>query len=190
MRSSYRDDPRPFGLEEAGPLADALNRVGQATLKDGVRVALHSEHSSLFCSARDIDLLLLLTDPEYVGFCPDSAHLVLAGGDPVAIVSRHVDRVLITHWKDATGPYSPDLPIDEEIDGAMIRSSARGARRSGLAGLGDSVQREDFAGCHILEIDSVKILRTRSVRPGGWLPSCLDSSADWIAQQMTRNRCD
>ena len=157
MRSSYRDDPRPFGLEEAGPLADALNRVGQATLKDGVRVALHSEHSSLFCSARDIDLLLLLTDPEYVGFCPDSAHLVLAGGDPVAIVSRHVDRVLITHWKDATGPYSPDLPIDEEIhtrhDPFFCRVGAGVVDWQAWATL---FKESEFAGCHILEIDSVQ----------------------------------
>jgi sugar phosphate isomerase/epimerase len=157
MRSSYREDPRPFGLEEAGPLADALNRVGQATRKEGVRIALHSEHSSLFCSARDIDLLLLLTDPEYVGFCPDSAHLVLAGGDPVAIVRHHLDRVLITHWKDATGPYSPDLPIDEKIhdrhDPFFCRVGAGVVDWQAWAAL---FKGKGFMGCHILEIDSVR----------------------------------
>jgi len=96
-------------------LADLCNRIGVACARHGVALALHTESHSVFSTARDVDLLLLLTDPVYVGFCPDSAHLLGSGADPVAVLSRHCDRLVFAHWKDATGPMPADMPIDEAI---------------------------------------------------------------------------
>jgi sugar phosphate isomerase/epimerase len=91
-------------------LADLVNEVGLAVAGRGLKFGLHPEFGSVFCRRREIDLFMLLTDPEYVGFCPDTAHITLADGDPVAIAEHHRDRVLLTHWKDADGPFEGTLP--------------------------------------------------------------------------------
>jgi sugar phosphate isomerase/epimerase len=107
----------PFFVDHdyAVRLADLFNRMGAITRDRGVRLALHTGVNSVMASARDVDLMMLLTDAEYVGLCPDTGHLVLAGADPVAVLERHAERVAIAHWKDATGPMPRDMEIDEEI---------------------------------------------------------------------------
>lgn len=116
MRKSPDIRPPAFvDLAYAAPLADFLNRLGALVAEKGIRLALHTEAHSAFSTARDVDLFMLLTDPVYVHFCPDTAHLILAGADPLAVIERHRDRMVIAHWKDAVGPMPGDTPIDEKI---------------------------------------------------------------------------
>jgi sugar phosphate isomerase/epimerase len=131
MRRS-RDARPPFfvDLEFMTALAGILHAVGDATLRLGVQTAVHTEAHSVFCTRRDIDLLLTLTDPEYVSFCPDTGHIVLSGGDPVDIVAHHVERAALSHWKDAIGPMPPGMPIDEAV---------HLEHRAYFCGLGDGV---------------------------------------------------
>lgn len=104
---------RFIDLECVKTLADLVNSVGFAVAEQGLRYAMHPEFGSVFCRRREIDLFMLLTDPQYVGFCPDTAHITLAGGDPVAITEHHRDRLVLTHWKDASGVFEGELPPGE-----------------------------------------------------------------------------
>ena len=97
------DGLAPVDLATAQPIADIANEVGAITARHGITLALHTESHSVFWTPRDVDLFLLLTDPFLVAFCPDTGHIVLGGGDPVQLVSRHRERVVIAHWKDAAG---------------------------------------------------------------------------------------
>jgi hypothetical protein len=116
MRRSRGERPASFvDLAAATPIADLVNRIGAATLESGVQVALHTESHSVFWTPRDIDLFMLLTDPMYVAMCPDTGHIALGGADPVQVAGRHRDRLVIAHWKDASGPVPTGLPIDETI---------------------------------------------------------------------------
>lgn len=116
MRSSWDACPPMFvDLEFARKAADFCNRLGSLTMRHGVRLALHTEAHSTFCQPRDIDLLLMLTDPVYVDFCPDSAHILLSGGDPVAVAARHAERISVAHWKDAKSVMPINIPIDHGI---------------------------------------------------------------------------
>ncbi len=110
LDSSVDRGGRFVDLEYVKRLADLVNNVGLAVAERGLRYGMHPEFGSVFCRRRDIDLFMLLTDPEYVGFCPDTAHITLAGGDPVAITEQHRDRLLLTHWKDADGPFEGPCP--------------------------------------------------------------------------------
>lgn len=116
LRAS-RDAATPVfvDLKRAELMADLLNRMGYATLKQGVKLALHPEAFSMFRNSRDVDLFMLLTDPTYVFLCPDTAQFTVAGSDPLEIARRHRDRIIITHWKDAVSPAPADVPIDESI---------------------------------------------------------------------------
>ncbi|WP_323991588.1 sugar phosphate isomerase/epimerase [Nguyenibacter sp. L1] len=114
-RTFLLEPVRVVDLAMAASLADFINRLGIETAREGVRLALHTEAHSVFCAPRDIDLFMLLTDPRYVHFCPDSAHIALEGGDPVAVAARHQERICIAHWKDATA----GMPIDTVIDAGI-----------------------------------------------------------------------
>jgi sugar phosphate isomerase/epimerase len=116
MRTSRDSVPPLFvDLAFADTVASFAHAVGDATLRVGVKTALHTEAHSTFCTRRDIDLILTATDPEYVFFCPDTAHITLAGGDAVEVVRRHADRVIIAHWKDAVGRMPEGFSIDHAI---------------------------------------------------------------------------
>jgi sugar phosphate isomerase/epimerase len=122
LRASRDADPPLFvDLKRAETIADLLNRMGYATMKYGVKLALHPEAFTMFRNSRDVDLFMLLTDPTYVFLCPDTAQFTVAGSDPIEIVKRHRDRLLITHWKDASGPSPQDVPIDETIYDRQIQ---------------------------------------------------------------------
>lgn len=116
MRQTPGAQPVVFhDFDRAKAIADFLNRLGAILLARGVRLALHTEAHSIFAAARDVDLMMLLTDPAYVHMCPDTAHIILAGSDPIQLVERHHERMIIAHWKDAIGPMPADTPIDDHI---------------------------------------------------------------------------
>lgn len=122
LRASRDAEPPLFvDMKLATTIADVLNRMGAAAMRRGVKLALHPESFSMFRNSRDVDLFMLLTDPTYVGLCPDTAQFTVAGSSPIEIVSRHRDRLLLTHWKDATGPAPADVPIDETIYDRQIQ---------------------------------------------------------------------
>ncbi|MFI5060115.1 MAG: sugar phosphate isomerase/epimerase family protein [Actinomycetales bacterium] len=109
------DGLAPVDLATAQPIAGIANEVGAITARHGITLALHTESHSVFWTPRDVDLFLLLTDPFLVAFCPDTGHIILGGGDPVQLVSRHRERVVLAHWKDAVGAFRENVLVDGEI---------------------------------------------------------------------------
>ena len=116
MRRTWDDDP-PLFVDAAYSidLADLINQMGYETLKRGVRLAIHPETHAVFWLKRDLDLFMQLTDPVYVSFCPDTAHITLGGTDPVEVLREHHGRIIISHWKDAKGRPPIRFPINEDI---------------------------------------------------------------------------
>ena len=79
-------------------LADQLNRLGTITARHGVGIAVHTEAYSACTRAADIAVVMELTDPALISLCPNAhGHIVLDGGDPVAILREHIDRIKIMH---------------------------------------------------------------------------------------------
>jgi sugar phosphate isomerase/epimerase len=116
MRATYGTRP-PFFVDAAymTRMADVAHAVGEAVSRHGVKLALHTESNSTLWYERDIDLFMALTDPCYVWLCPDSCHIALGGGDPVAVANRHAQRIALAHWKDAVKPIDAHLTIDETV---------------------------------------------------------------------------
>ncbi|HZU62813.1 MAG TPA: sugar phosphate isomerase/epimerase [Novosphingobium sp.] len=157
MRASWDSQPPQIAsFDTAKTIADFCNLLGAATLRHGVQLALHTEAHSLFSLARDIDLILLLTDPVFVGFCPDTAHILLGGANPVEVVARHKERLIATHWKDATGPAPVRIPIDHQVHlSHRPYFCALGAGKVDWAGWQALLTDARFAGWNIVEIDAV-----------------------------------
>jgi inosose dehydratase len=158
LRKSRNERPASFvDLEYAKPLADLVNQIGAATQDHGIQSALHTESHSVFWTPRDVDLFMMLTDPMYVAMCPDTGHIALAGADPVHLMSRHRERLVIGHWKDAIGPVPLGLPIDE---GIFERQAAYFTRvGTGVVdwfGWSRLLQEIQYRGCTLLELDAVE----------------------------------
>jgi inosose dehydratase len=158
MRRTLSERPASFvDLATAAPIADLVNRIGAAAQESGIQVALHTESHSVFWKPRDIDLFMLLTDPLYVSMCPDTGHIALGGADPVRVMDRHRDRLVIAHWKDASGPVPTGLPIDEDI----FERQASYFRRTGTGvvdwfGWSRLLQEIGYTGCTLLELDAAE----------------------------------
>ncbi|MFI5879206.1 sugar phosphate isomerase/epimerase family protein [Streptomyces sp. NPDC051554] len=116
MRTTFGTRP-PLFVDAAymTRMADIAHAVGEAVSRQGVRLAFHTESNSTLWYERDIDLFMAFTDPRYVWLCPDSCHIALGGGDPVAVARRHAQRVALAHWKDAVRPIDVELTIDETV---------------------------------------------------------------------------
>lgn len=156
MRRS-RDAKPPFFVDAPymTGIADVLHHVGAATLDLGVKTAVHTEAHSVFCTLRDVDLLMTLTDPTYVFMCPDTGHLTLSGADPTHVMSHHRDRMVLAHWKDATGAM-PEVPIDESVHLAHREHFRRvGAGSIDWFRWSQLVQETAFSDVTLLELDAV-----------------------------------
>jgi sugar phosphate isomerase/epimerase len=160
-RNRMADPPLFVDLKLAEQVATSLNEIGAATARHGITLSLHPEAFTVFRDARDADLFMMLTDPTYVSLCPDTAQFTVAGSDPLAIVDRHRDRVVLTHWKDAVGPAPKDVPIDDRIYERQIQWFAQ---------IGEGIV--DWPGwCRLL----------RDMRYRSWAVFELDGAADPVA---------
>lgn len=97
--------PRPPGYdtndEQIKRCAAAMNRIGKETIKMGLKLAPHPHVNSLVQTQHEVDILLAETNPEWVGLCADTAHLVLGGIDPMELFTKHWPRITSIHYKDA-----------------------------------------------------------------------------------------
>lgn len=131
MRRTFGERPAFFvDAPYMTRMAEIAHTVGEAVSRVGVKLAIHTESNSSLWLERDIDLFMSFTDPNYVWLCPDSCHIALGGGDPVAVARRHVRRIALAHWKDAVGPIGEKLVIDPTIYAQQQRF---------MCGLGDGV---------------------------------------------------
>jgi inosose dehydratase len=88
-------------------LADCWQTVGEATLRHGVRTALHVDFLSVLRRDGALDDLLGRTDAELTGLALDTGELTVAGIDPRTVIQRHPERVWHVQFKDA-------LAVDED----------------------------------------------------------------------------
>lgn len=78
---------------------EKLTAFGTYLLKHGVRLAYHHHMGAYVEAPDDIDRVMAHTGEE-VGLLFDSGHAYFGGGDPLAILTRHIHRVCHVHCKD------------------------------------------------------------------------------------------
>jgi inosose dehydratase len=155
MRATAGTRP-PFFVDAAymTRMADIAHVVGEAVSRLGVKLVLHTESNSTLWYERDIDLFMALTDPRYVWLCPDSCHIALGGGDPVAVARRHSRRIALAHWKDAVKPIDVELTIDETVFAQQQPYMTElGTGIVDWPGWADAMSRTPGAGTVLIELD-------------------------------------
>ena len=76
-----------------------LTALAERMAAFGVGMAFHHHMGTIVESDAEVGLLMAHTGPA-VGLLYDTGHCAFAGGDPVALVRRHVGRIVHVHCKD------------------------------------------------------------------------------------------
>jgi inosose dehydratase len=91
------DDRRPLGEHEWSTLLANLDRISEATARQGAVTALHPHVGTMVERADEVARVL---GGSSVGLCVDTGHLLAGGTDPLDLVREHPGRVVHVHLKD------------------------------------------------------------------------------------------
>jgi inosose dehydratase len=69
----------------------------------GVRMAFHHHMGTIIETDEEVGLMMKHTG-EAVGLLYDTGHSIFSGGDPLALIKKHVKRIVHVHCKDARKP--------------------------------------------------------------------------------------
>ncbi|MEO7069047.1 MAG: TIM barrel protein [Nostocoides sp.] len=103
----FRDEKTGDYIDDKVLSADSWNlyisnadRLGRIMKQDyGLKMVLHPHGDSHIETREDIDRVFQATDPDYVGFCLDTGHIVYGGGDPVELCRTYPERISYVHIK-------------------------------------------------------------------------------------------
>lgn len=77
-----------------------IDKIGQVANSFGMKCTWHQHWGTMFDTSEDFKFLMQNTDPDLIGFCPDTAQLYLSKIDPVKIIEEYKDRINYIHFKD------------------------------------------------------------------------------------------
>jgi inosose dehydratase len=152
--------PRFFSDARWNEYAKRLDTFAQWTLSRGVRVAYHHHMGAYVETPADVDRLMSLTG-DAVGLLFDAGHITFAGGDPVAVLDRHIARVCHVHCKDVR----PDIVklarnrnwsfLDAVINGAF---TVPGDGRVDFASIIGRLRRYGYRGWLVVEAEQDPVI--------------------------------
>ncbi|MCL1932314.1 MAG: sugar phosphate isomerase/epimerase [Candidatus Azobacteroides sp.] len=93
-------------VDKIKAMAPFLNELGKIAMDSGVEIGLHPHLNTIVESPAEIDLIMSLTDPKYVGMAPDTGHIQLGGGNPLEIIKKYKERINYFHLKDVKGVFN------------------------------------------------------------------------------------
>lgn len=149
-------DQRPVLDERAWTtLLTNLDRVDDAARAHGLTATVHPHVGTLIETGEETARVLA---GSRIGLCLDTGHLLIGGGDPVAVATRHPERVGHCHLKDVR------LDLARRVrDGSMPYAAAVAAGMYVPLGTGDvdiaaivrALEASGYAGWYVLEQDTV-----------------------------------
>ncbi len=119
----------------------ALNRLGAAVQKDGLRLCYHNHEPEFRDHPTEMSYLLSETDPEKVWLCLDVGH-VYGLADPAEFTAAHFRRIAIFHLRDGT----------RSADGKFIYSEP-GKGKINLQGIVAPLIKSDWEGWLEIEME-------------------------------------
>ena len=95
---------RPKLSAEEWPIyGKKLTQLAEKMAEFGVRMAFHHHMGTIVETDEEVDLMMKHTG-QAVGLLYDTGHSSFSGGDPIALIRKHVKRVVHVHCKDARKP--------------------------------------------------------------------------------------
>ena len=138
-----------------GGLGRGIDRAMASAGERGLLVALHPHHGTVVERPEDVERVLDVSD---VGVCLDTGHVMVAGGDPVAIARSAGSRVIHVHLKDADATIAErvaagDLGYHAAVAAGLYRPLGEGD--VDIRGVLRTVEESGEAVWYVLEHDEV-----------------------------------
>lgn len=149
-------DERPV-LDQSGwsTLLGNLDRITDAAAARGLVAALHSHVGTMVESGEETARVL---SGSRVGLCLDTGHLLIGGGDPVAVAQQNPGRIAHIHLKDvridwARRVQAGEATYTEAVAGGMYVPLGQGD--VDLKAIVTALENSGYAGWYVLEQDCI-----------------------------------
>lgn len=149
-------DDRPVLTDDQwDTLLANLDLVTATAEAHGLNATLHPHVGTIVESGVETERVLA---GSRIGLCLDTGHLLIGGGDPVAIARAHPDRVAHVHLKDvrldlADRVRSGELTYTEGVSQGMYVPLGEGD--VDVAAIVESLEGNGYAGWYVLEQDTI-----------------------------------
>jgi inosose dehydratase len=140
--------------DEIRQIARTMNEAARRTADLGVLACMHPHLGTEIQDQDEVEAVLDATDPAYVHFCPDTAHLTAAGMDAAAMIRTYGERVQYLHLKDLT-PNDADTTTfaDWRGDEALPIFCELGLGSIDFVPIMDAIREIGYEGWLTVEID-------------------------------------
>jgi inosose dehydratase len=149
-------DARPE-LDEQGwaTLLANLDRLDEAARARGLTATLHPHVGTMVESGEETDRVLA---GSRIGLCLDTGHLLIGGGDPVAVAQQHPERIAHVHLKDvrldlARRVQSGELTYTDAVAQGMYVPLGEGD--VDVPAIVNSLEDHGYFGWYVLEQDTI-----------------------------------
>jgi inosose dehydratase len=149
-------DDRPV-LDDAGwaTLFANLDRIDAAARAHGLTATLHPHVGTMVESGEETQRVIASSG---IGLCLDTGHLLIGGGDPVAVAVEHPGRIAHCHLKDVRMDWARRVQ-----EGSATYTEAVAAGMYVPLGTGDvdiaaivrALEANAYAGWYVLEQDTI-----------------------------------
>jgi inosose dehydratase len=149
-------DARPV-LDDAqwATLLGNLDRIRDAAAGRGLTATLHPHVGTMVESGEETDRVLA---GSRVHLCLDTGHLLIGGGDPVAVAVNHPERVGHVHLKDVRLDLAREVQEGQDTyTGAVARGMyvPLGQGDVDIAAIVTALEGSGYAGWYVLEQDTI-----------------------------------
>lgn len=149
-------DARP-ALDEPGwaLLLQNLDRIDELARSRGLVAALHPHVGTMVESGEETQRVL---GGSAIGLCLDTGHLLIGGGDPVAVATQHPERIVHVHLKDvdtavAGRVRSGEISYTDAVAAGLY--VALGAGDVDVAAIVRALEGSGYDGWYVLEQDTI-----------------------------------
>lgn len=149
-------DARP-DLDDEGwaTLLANLDRLDAAAAARGLTATLHPHVGTMVESGEETDRVLA---GSRIGLCLDTGHLLIGGGDPVAVAVTHPDRIKHVHLKDVRLPVarrvqSGDLSYTDAVNEGLYVPLGEGD--VDITAIVTALEDHGYFGWYVLEQDAI-----------------------------------
>ncbi len=104
------DEAEQMDSEEWAAYRDRITQTAKMSTEEyGLTTSIHPHAGGFVDYPAETERLLGEVDDSILGLCLDTGHFTYAGGDPVAFMSTHRDRLRYVHFKDIDPAVKADV---------------------------------------------------------------------------------
>jgi inosose dehydratase len=132
-----------------------LDRIAAHAADTGRHAVLHPHVGTVVERPEEVDRVLAGSG---IGLCLDTGHLLIGGGDPLALARAAADRIAHVHLKDVRADLAGRVRAGELTYTDAVRAGVYrplGAGDAGIAGIVAALDAAGYAGWYVLEQDTI-----------------------------------